>query len=66
MIKRILQSKNSQNSIWNILEVLVSPLILFVSIPFFLQQLGTEEYGIWMFVNTIVVLLQSLNLGLNT
>ena len=66
MIKRILKSKNSQNSIWNILEVLVSPLILFVSIPFFLQQLGTEEYGIWMFVNTIVVLLQSLNLGLNT
>jgi O-antigen/teichoic acid export membrane protein len=66
MIKRILRSKNSQNSFWNIFEVLVSPLILFISIPLFLTQLGTENYGIWMFVNTIVVLLQSLNLGLNT
>lgn len=66
MIKRILRSKNSQNSFWNIFEVLVSPLILFVSIPLFLAQLGSEDYGIWMFVNTIVVLLQSLNLGLNT
>lgn len=66
MIKRILRSKNSQNSFWNIFEVLVSPLILFVSIPLFLAQLGSEDYGIWMFVNTIVILLQSLNLGLNT
>lgn len=59
------RSKNLQNSIWNIIEVLLSPLILFISIPIFLEQLGTEDYGIWMFVNTVVVVMQAFNLGLN-
>jgi len=58
-------SKNLQNSIWNILEVVLSPLILFLSIPLFLEQLGNEDYGIWMFVNTVIIVFQTFNLGLN-
>ena len=63
--KSIRFSKNLQNSIWNILEVVLSPLILFLTIPLFLDQLGNEDYGIWMFVNTVIIVFQSLNLGLN-
>lgn len=59
-------SKNLKNSVWNILEVSLMPFILFVSIPVFLNQLGAEQYGIWMFVNTVIVLMQALNLGLNS
>jgi O-antigen/teichoic acid export membrane protein len=66
MIKQVLQSKNMRNSFWNVSEVLVAPFILFISIPFFLRYLGSADYGIWMLVNTLIVLLQSLNLGLNT
>ncbi|BDS09656.1 oligosaccharide flippase family protein [Aureispira anguillae] len=63
--KLLKSSKNLQNSIWNIIEVLLSPLILFISIPIFLEQLGAQEYGIWMFVNTVIVVMQAFNLGLN-
>jgi len=63
--KSITSSNNLQNSIWNILEVVLSPLILFASIPLFLYQLGDEDYGIWMFVNTVIIVFQTVNLGLN-
>ena len=63
--KELLKSKNLQNSIWNIAEVILSPLILFVSIPFFLNQLGDEDYGVWMFVNSVIIVFQTFNLGLN-
>lgn len=64
-LKSLASSKNLQNSIWNIIEVLLSPLILFLSIPIFLEHLGVHEYGIWMFVNTVVIVMQAFNLGLN-
>lgn len=62
----IKSSKNLQNSIWNIIEVLLGPFILFVSIPVFLKFLGPEKYGIWMFVNTVIIVMQAFNLGLNS
>lgn len=64
-IKQILASRNMQNSIWNVIEVLLGPAILFISIPVFLAQLGAEDYGIWMLVNSIVIVMQAFNLGLN-
>ena len=63
--KEILASRNLKNSIWNLVEVLLGPAILFVSIPVFLAQLGAEDYGIWMLVNSIVIVMQAFNLGLN-
>ena len=62
---KLLTSRNLQNSIWNVIEVLLGPTILFVSIPVFLSQLGAEDYGIWMLVNSIVIVMQAFNLGLN-
>jgi O-antigen/teichoic acid export membrane protein len=63
--KTLRDSKNFQNSFWNIIEVLLTPFIFFVSIPIFLAQLGEIEYGIWMFVNAVIIFLQVMNLGLN-
>ncbi len=62
---KLLTSRNLQNSIWNVIEVLLGPTILFISIPVFLAQLGAEDYGIWMLVNSIVIVMQAFNLGLN-
>ncbi|MGB1040158.1 MAG: oligosaccharide flippase family protein [Flavobacteriales bacterium] len=62
---RIISSRNLQNSFWNITEVLLTPFVFFVSIPIFLRQLGTQDYGIWMFVNSVIVIMQIFNLGLN-
>lgn len=63
--KQLQSSKNFQNSLWNIVEVLLGPFILFITIPIFLELLGKQDYGIWMLVNTIIIVMQSLNLGLN-
>ncbi|MEN8839072.1 MAG: oligosaccharide flippase family protein, partial [Flavobacteriales bacterium] len=63
--KEIFASRNLKNSIWNLIEVLLGPAILFVSIPIFLAQLGAEDYGVWMLVNSIVIVMQAFNLGLN-
>ena len=63
--KKILASRNLQNSFWNITEVLLTPFVFFVSIPIFLEQLGTQDYGIWMFVNAVIVTMQVFNMGLN-
>lgn len=62
---RIKEFKNLNNSIWNVLEVLLTPLIFFLSIPVFLNLLGLEKYGLWMLVNSIVVVMQAFNLGLS-
>ena len=32
--------------------------------PFFIKSLGTDEYGIWMFVNSIIASIGVVNLGL--
>ena len=63
--KTLKSSKNIQNSVWNVIEVVLSPLILFLFIPLFLKELGSQDYGIWMFVNSVVIIMQALNLGLN-
>lgn len=65
-VKTTKLSKNLQNSIWNVLEVLLTPIIFFITIPIFLSHLGPKDYGIWMLVNSIIVMMQAFNLGLNT
>jgi len=57
-------SKNLKNSFWNILEVVLAPLLFFISIPIFIDILGENDFGLWMFITSIVVFMQSMNLGL--
>ena len=65
LIKQFLGSKNIKNTIWNVLEVTLSPLLFFISIPIFLNYLGEEKFGVWMLLNAIILVMQALNLGLN-
>lgn len=65
MIKSLIKSKNISNTFWNILEVSLAPLIFFISIPLFLNILGEEAFGIWMLMNSIIIIMQVFNFGLN-
>lgn len=65
LIKHVIRSRNIKNTIWNILEVTLSPLLFFISIPLFLNYLGEENFGIWMLLNAIILVMQAFNLGLN-
>ncbi len=62
---KFISSKNIKNTIWNLLEVVLSPLLFFISIPLFLEFLGEERFGVWMLLNAIILIMQALNLGLN-
>lgn len=65
LIKQFIGSRNIKNTIWNILEVTLSPLLFFISIPLFLNYLGEEHFGVWMLLNAIILVMQAFNLGLN-
>lgn len=65
LIKQFISSKNIKNTIWNVLEVALAPLLFFISIPLFLNFLGEERFGVWMLLNAIILIMQAFNLGLN-
>ena len=59
-------NQNIANTLWNILDILVYPLLFFISAPYFLSHLGTAAFGIWMLVTSITVSMQVFNLGIGT
>ncbi|MES2478314.1 MAG: hypothetical protein V4561_04465 [Bacteroidota bacterium] len=59
-----MNSKNLKNSVWSIIDVLLYPTIYILFTPYFVQHLGVETYGIWMLINTLIVLMQIFNFGL--
>lgn len=64
-LRELLKSKLIIKSIyWNSLDALVYPLLLLLATPVFVNKLGVELYGIWMFVNTIMASIGVFNAGL--
>lgn len=63
-MRRHLKNKNIANTFWNLLDIFLYPVLFFTSVPFFIRQLGTETFGIWMLLNTILVGMQVFNFGL--
>lgn len=59
-------SKAVNHTFWNVAGVVLTPALFFITIPFHIKYLGEEQYGLWVFVNTIIIVLQILNLGLPT
>lgn len=47
-------------------DIFIYPVLFFVSTPFFIHHLGTEQFGIWMLVNTVVVSMQVFNFGIGS
>lgn len=57
-------SKNIKNSAWHLTDTLLYPVLFFLSSPWFIDKLGEKEFGIWLLVNSIIVMMQLFNLGL--
>lgn len=60
------RNKNITNSIWNIADIFLYPLLFFTSTSFFIRHLGQAQFGIWMLINTIVVSMQLFNFGIGS
>ena len=63
-LKALVTRKEFSNSAWNIADVIVLPFLMLLFTPFFIRKLGTDQYGIWMFVNSIIAGIGILNMGL--
>ena len=63
-INKLLRSGHARNSLWSVVEVVVYPASLLLATPFFLDQLGESEYGIWILANSIIASIGVLNIGL--
>ncbi len=59
-----IRSKNLWNATWSSLDAVVYPTLMLLSTPIFINKLGVELYGLWMFVNTIIASIGILNIGL--
>ena len=60
----IFQNKNIRNSVWNLLDILLYPAVFFLTVSYFIERLGTTDFGIWMLVNTLIVGMQIFNFGI--
>lgn len=56
--------RNIKNSVYNVADVVFYPVVFFATIPFFMNQLGEEVFGLWMLMNTLIITFQLLNIGL--
>ncbi len=65
-MKRILRSSNFVNSLWNLMDVVIYPVVFLAMTPFFIRRLGEEEFGLWMLVNSVLVTFQLMNFGLGS
>ncbi|MCJ8314184.1 MAG: oligosaccharide flippase family protein [Pseudomonadales bacterium] len=52
-----------KNSIFSVIDTLVMPLTMIIATPIFLIKLGVQDYGIWMFINSLVILMSIVNIG---
>ena len=52
-IQKLVYSQNFKNSFWNFVNALIYPLVLLIATPYFIHDLGVEQYGIWMLMNSI-------------
>lgn len=63
-MKEVLYSKNVKNSAWYLIDTLLYPVLFFSTSPWFIDRLGEKEFGIWILVNSIIIMMQLFNLGL--
>ncbi len=53
-----------RNSVWNVVDVILLPLLMLIVTPYFIHKLGAKQYGIWMLVNSIMVSIGIVNMGI--
>lgn len=60
-----LKNASFLNAFWSVLEVIVFPVALLAATPLFLAKLGTNQYGLWMLINSSLAFLDMLGFGIN-
>ena len=63
-LKLLYRKKEFVNSVWNVADTMILPILMLLFTPFFINKLGASQYGIWMFVNSIIAGIGILNMGL--
>lgn len=63
-LKSFIKRKEFINSVWNVADILIMPFLMLLFTPFFIKKIGPSEYGIWMFVNSIIASIGIFNMGL--
>lgn len=56
-------NQNIKNSISNVIDAIFLPLAALLVTPLFIHKLGIGEYGLWMFINTLIASVSILNIG---
>ena len=59
-----LNSPNARNSVWNTVDLLIAPALLLLSSPHLISQMGQDQFGFWMLLNSFIGLIGALNFGL--
>ena len=62
-LKILAQGREFSNSIWNMADAVILPFIMLLITPYFIKKLGTNQYGIWMIVNSIIASIGIVNVG---
>jgi O-antigen/teichoic acid export membrane protein len=52
-----------KNTALNVIDTLSLPLLMLIFTPVFIELLGTELYGVWMLVNSVIAILSVINIG---
>jgi O-antigen/teichoic acid export membrane protein len=64
LIKNILKSQSFKNSFWNVANAFFYPILMIIATPIFINNLGADQFGIWILINSIIGSLGILNFGL--
>lgn len=60
----LLKNRDLNNVVYSVLSYVITPVILIVSTPLLLDNLGGSRYGIWVLINSLINVLGISNFGL--
>ncbi|GIO52442.1 oligosaccharide flippase family protein [Paenibacillus cineris] len=58
------KNSDSKNVLYSVLSYVITPMILVISTPMLLSNLGSSNYGIWVLINSLINVLGVSNFGL--
>jgi O-antigen/teichoic acid export membrane protein len=63
IINRLLKNQTLKNAYFSVIDAIFMPFAMLAATPLFLKQLGAEQYGMWMLINSIIASMAILNIG---
>jgi|GEM_PF-5771861 len=62
-MRKAATGRHVANALWNMADQAIYPLVMIFTLRIFMQHLGQQQFGIWMWVNTLVASLSFVNIG---